>query len=268
MKTIFALIATLAIATTAHAQWVVYDPAIHTQQILDQAQNVAKYIEMIENQIQQINTLTSQLRELEQYNRAFGDPSRLLNITGVTGLLRDLRHAELGQSIEQIRRIADGSYALTYDGSGIYHSVGTTFRTPSGTEIERDEEIYRDNAAIQRTTDNYTSVADDVRDRRRVLKDQIAATTEQLQSATTDAEVQKLTGVLIGLNAALAATDKEVDQAVSLTVVQQAENKNDAERQLKARNEEQKAEFSESLRNYRQTFQPMAEPPIFPENGR
>src|SRR5690348_3230809 len=108
MKTILALITTLAFATAAHAQWVVYDPVVHTQQLLDQAQNVAKYIEMVENQIQQINTLTSQLRELEQYNRAFGDPSRLLNITGVTGLVRDLRHTELGQSIEQIRRIADG----------------------------------------------------------------------------------------------------------------------------------------------------------------
>lgn len=268
MKTILTFIAALSIATATRAQWVVYDPAVHTQQILDQAQNVAKYIEMINNQIQQISSLTSQLRELEQYNRAFGDPSRLVNITGVTGLVRDLRHTELGQSIEQIRRIVDGSHALTYDGGGIYHSVGTTFRTPSGTEVERDEELYRDNAAIQRTTDNYTSVADDVRERRRVLKDEIAVTTEELQGATTDAEVQKLTGVLVGLNAALAATDKEVDQAVNLTVVQQAENRNDAERQLKARNEEQKAEFSESLRNYRQTFQPMTEPPIFPEHNR
>lgn len=268
MKTILALIATLAIATNARAQWVVYDPTVHTQQILAQAQNIAKYVEMVNNQIEQINTLTSQLQELQKYNEAFGDPKKLLNITGVNGLVRDLRRTELGRTIEQIRRVADGVEALSYDGSGIYHSIGTTFKTPSGAEVEREKEIYRDNAAIQRTAENYTNVFDDVRERRRTLKDEIAVTTEKLQGATTDAEVQKLTGVLVGLHAALAATDKEVDQALSLTVVQEAENQNDAMRQLKARNEEQKAEFTETLRSYRQTFQPMTAPPIFPEGNR
>jgi hypothetical protein len=268
MKTILALITALMVATAARAQWVVYDPAVHTQQVLDQAQNIAKYVEMVNNQIQQINRLTAQLQELQKYNEAFGDPKKLLNITGVNGLIRDLRRTELGRTIEQIRKVADGVQALTYDGYGIYQSIGTTFKTPSGAEVEREQELYRDNAAIQRTAENYTSVFDDVRERRRILKDEIAVATEKLQGATTDAEVQKLTGVLVGLNAALAATDKEVDQAASLTVVQQAENQNDAERQLKARSEEQKAEFTETLRNYRQTFQPMTEPPVFPENRR
>lgn len=268
MKTFLIITALFFMTAAAKAQWVVYDPAVHTQQILDQAQNIAKYVEMVNNQIQQLNALTSQLQELQRYNEAFGNPAKLLNITGVNGLVRDLRKTELGQTIEQVRRIAEGADALTYDGNGLYHSVGKTFKTPSGAEVEREEKIYRDNAAIQRTTENYTNVFDDVRERRRALKDEIATTTEKLQGATTDAEVQKLTGVLVGLHAALAATDKEVDQAVSLTVVQEAENRNDTEKQLKARGEEQKAEFSETLRNYRQTFQPMTAPPLFPEDKR
>ena len=269
MKTILALIAGSLLMTTAtHAQWVVYDPTAHTQQILDQAQNLAKYVEMVNNQIEQINTLTSQLQELEKYNEAFGNPAKLLNITGVNGLVRDLRKTELGQSIQQVQNIAQGVDALTYNANGLYHSVGTKFKTPSGAEFARDEKIYRDNAAIQRTTQNYTNVFDDVRERRRVLKTEIAVTTEKLQSATTDSEVQKLTGVLIGLNAALAATDKEVDQALSLMVVQEAENRNDTEKQLKARGEEQKAEFTESLQKYRQTFQPLTAPALFPEDKR
>jgi hypothetical protein len=268
MKAILIFIGTLFITTAAKGQWVVYDPTVHTQQILDQAQNLAKYVEMVNNQIQQINTLTSQLQELEKYNEAFGNPAKLLNITGVNGLVRDLRKTELGQTIDQVQKAAEGIDALTYDANGLFHNVGKTFKTPSGTEVPREEKIYRDNAAIQRSTQNYTNVFDDVRVRRRALKEQIAATTEKLQSATTDAEVQKLTGVLIGLNSALVATDKEVDQALSLTVVQEAENRNDTEKQLKARGEEQKAEFSETLRNYRQTFQPMTAPPIFPEGKR
>ena len=269
MKAILTLLAaSLLVTTTSHGQWVVYDPTVHTQQILDQAQNIAKYVEMVNNQIQQINTLTSQLQELQKYNEAFGNPAKLLNIQGVGGLVNDLRRTELGQSIQQVQSVAQGIDALKYNANGLYHSVGTSFKTPSGAEVPRDQAIYRDNAAIQRTTQNYTNVFGDVRERRRILKSEIAVTTEKLQGATTDSEVQKLTGVLIGLNAALAASDKEVDQALSLTVVQEAENRNDAEKQLKARGEEQKAEFSETLQKYRQTFQPLTAAPHFPEAKR
>jgi uridine kinase len=107
-----------------------------------------------------------------------------------------------------------------------------------------------------------------VRERRTALKDQIAATTQKLQSATTASEVQKLTGVLIGLNGALAATDKELDYALSLSIVQEVENRNDTERQIKARTEEQKAEFTETLDNYRTTFRPLTEVSRFPEDRR
>lgn len=269
MKTIRALACSvLLVATTAQAQWVVYDPTVHTQQILDQAQNIAKYVEMINNQIEQINTLTDQLKELERYNEAFGNPAKLLEITGVNGLIRDLKKTELGQSIEEIRRVAQGVEALTYDAGGIYQSIGVTFRTPSGTEVARDATLYRDNAAIQRSTQNYTNVFGDVRERRAALKEEIAATTLKLESAPTASEVQKLTGVLIGLNAALVATDKELDQALSLSIVQETENRNDLERQAKARAEEQKAEFTETLDNYKQTFQPLTRTSLFPEGKR
>lgn len=266
MKTIQTLIlSSFCLVTAARAQWVVYDPTSHAQQIVDQAQNIAKYVEMVNNQIEQINKLTSQLQELEKYNEAFGNPAELLDINGVGGLVRDLRKTELGRSMRQIQEVAQGIDALTYNANGLYRKVEATFKTPSGAEVQRDENLYRDNAAILRTTQNYTNVFDDVRVRRRALKDEIAATTEKLQGASTASEVQKLTGVLIGLNAALAATDKEIDQALSLTLVQQVENRNDTEKQVKAHGEEQKAEFSESLHNFRQNFHPLTEPPIFPE---
>jgi uncharacterized phage infection (PIP) family protein YhgE len=269
MKRIFLLIAgALVSQATAIAQWVVYDPTVHSQQIVDQAQNIAKYVEMINNQIEQINTLTSQLQELQNYNKAFGDPAKLLDISGVKGLVRELRKGELGQSIGHVQQMARGFDAMTHNANGLYHSIGTSFRTPSGETIAREEKIYRDNAAIHRSTQNYTNVFNDVRERRRALKDEIASTTEKLQSAATASEVEKLTGVLVGLNAALAATDKEIDQALSLAIVQEAENRNNVEKQAKARGEEQKAEFTESLKNYHQTFRAVSQPAFFPEEKR
>jgi len=257
----------LLLTTSAPAQWVVYDPAVHTQQILDEAQDIAKYVQMIDNQIQQINTLTSQLNELQKYNRAFGNPAALVNIAGVDGLVSDLTKATVGQTIEQLQSNSRGTDAMTYNANGLYHNIGVTFTVSSGGQIQREEGIYRENAAVQHAVLNYTNVFDEVLKRRRTLKSDIAGTTEKLQSATTASEVQKLTGVLIGLNADLAATDKEIDQAASLAVVQDVENRNDADKQTKARTEEQQAEFSQALTNYSSTFRPMVEPPIFPDSN-
>ena len=75
--------------------------------------------------------------------------------------------------------------------------------------------------------------------------------------------MQKLTGVLIGQNAALAATDKEIDQAVDVSVEQDIENRNDAQKQATAEQEEQKAEMVESFDNYRTNFQLFTKPPMF-----
>ncbi|MCI0537823.1 MAG: hypothetical protein L0Z50_21625 [Verrucomicrobiales bacterium] len=220
---------------------------------------------MVNNQVQQINRLQSQLEQLQQYNKVFGDPSRILSVVGVNGLVNALRHTPVGRTITELQRIADGTATLTYDGNGIYEQIGVTFKTPAGKDVEREAAEYKPYEAVNRTTQNYTNVTADVLARRPTLKEQIAVTTERLQAATTASEVQKLTGVLIGLNGALSATDKELDQAVSLSLIQDIENRNNAEKQIQARREEQKAEMLETFGNYRATFQLNTQPPVFPE---
>jgi hypothetical protein len=260
-KMIFIL---MFVATYARAQWVVYDPALHTQQIMDQIQNMAQYVQMVENQVQQIQQLTAQLNELQKYNTAFGNPASLVNIPGANPLTSDLKRPVVGQSLVTIQVSSQGTEAMKFNAGGLYHSIGVTFQTPSGAEVQRQEEIYRPNAAVQKATLNYTNVYNDATQRRLALRANIAATVEKLQGAKTSSEVQKLTGVLIGLNADLADTDREVDQAASLALVQDAENRSDKDKQDKARLEEQQAEFSETLKNYRTAFKPVAEAPNFP----
>jgi len=265
--TLTIILSSLLCVTSARAQEVVYDASLHIQNIIDQAENIAKYVQMIDNQVQQINTLTSQLQELQNYNKAFGDPSKILNVLGVNGLVNDLQQTGVGQTISLLENVSQGIDALQYDANGLYHNVGQAFTTPDGNTVPRVQDGYRPFAAINKTTQNFSSVYADVMARRTTLKSQIAATTEQLQSATTASEVQKLTGVLIGQNSALAATDKELDQALGVSLVQDAENRNDRDKQDQARTEEQQAEFSESIQKYSDTVRLSAEPPSFPEDA-
>ena len=263
-KLLLTIAAAALLGTTCQAQWIVYDPVNNVQQILAQAEDIAKYVQMVENQVQQIQQLSDQLKQLEQYNKAFGDPSQILNITGVSALTADLTKTTVGKTISAIEQTSDGVAALTYDANGLYNQIGATFSTPSGNQIKRETPDYKPYEAINNATANYATVTTDVLQRRQALKNDIATTTEALQSATTASEVQKLTGVLVGLNGALASTDKEIDQAVAVSVVQDIENRNDAQKQAAAKLEEQKAEVVEAFSNYRTNFQLNAQPPMFP----
>jgi hypothetical protein len=246
----------LPLAFSARAQWIVFDPKMNAQQILDTAQQIAK-------QVEQIQMLTQQLSEFKNYESLFGDPKQVA-LSMVPALNADLLKLEPGQNLEDLLSIADGSYALTYNGSGIYATVGASFQTPKGQTIQRPADEYKPFAAIINTASNYVAVADDAATRRAAIKEQIAQTTAQLKTATTDAEVQKLQGVLSGLNSDLASTDAEVNQAVGSALVQDIQNRNDQQKQMQALTEQQNAEFTEAVSNYTAKFQLLDQPVPFP----
>ena len=167
-------------------------------------------------------------------------------------------------NLENLVANANGNIALTFNDSGIYATVGTSFQTPGGQTIQRPANQYEPFAAIINTASNYVTVADNAAQRRATIKDEIAQTTQQLQNATTDAEVQKLHGVLTSLNGDLASTDDEVNQAASSAMVQDIQNRNDQQKQIQALTEQQNAEFEESVSNYTAKFQLLDAPTAFP----
>ena len=254
----------LAAALPSRAQWTVYDPAVHTQTIMNGVQEIAKFVEVINNQVQQINTLTDQLNEFKHYQSLFGDPKAVVVAT-VAPLVSDLRRSELGTSMGAIMDTADGAEALVYNAGGLYHSIGETFKTPKGVSVNRSADQYRQFAVINDTTANYQTVSTNSAKRRVELKEQIAATITALKNATTDAEVQKLSAVLTGLSADLQSTQQETSEALATALVQDIENRNDERKQLRALKDQQGAAFSEALDNYGKTFRILDAPTTFPK---
>jgi membrane-associated HD superfamily phosphohydrolase len=236
---------------------------VNIEQILSEAENLAEYAIMIDNEVEQIQTLGDQLSEFKNYENLFGNPSQVA-LPMVSALDSDLQNIEPGQNLENLVANADGNYALTYNDSGIYATVGASFQTPGGQTIQRPADQYKPFAAINNAANNYVTVADNAGQRRATIKDQIAQTTQQLQDATTDAEVQKLHGVLTSLNSDLASTDDEVNQAAASAMVQDIQNRNDQQKQVQALTEQQNAAFQEAVSNYTAKFQLLDEPTVFP----
>jgi len=264
MKKLIAIIAVaVPLAFSARAQWIVYDPTMNVQQILDQAENIAKYVQMIDNQVQQIQTLSDQLSEFKNYENLFGNPAQVA-LSMVPALDSDLQSLEPGLNLENLVAAANGTSALTFNDDGIYATVGVSFQTPGGQTIQRPADQYKPFAAVINSASNYVSVADNAAQRRAAIKDQIAQTTEQLQNATTDAQVQKLHAVLTSLNGDLASTDDELNQAADSALVQDIQNRNDQQKQIQALTEQQNAEFEEAISNYTAKFQLLDAPTTFP----
>ena len=259
---ITALIA-LPLAFSARAQWIVYDPTVNAEQIISEAENIAQFVQMVDNQVQQIQTLGDQLSEFKNYESLFGNPSQVV-LSMVPSLNSDLQSLEPGLNLENLVASADGNIALSYNDGGIYATVGTSFQTPGGQTIQRPADQYKPFAAVINSASNYVAVADNAAKRRAAIKDQIAQTTQQLQNATTDAEVQKLHGVLTSLNSDLASTDDELNQAADSAMVQDIQNRNDEQKQQQALMEQKNAEFHEAISNYTATFQLLNAPSTFP----
>jgi len=262
-KLISIALISLPLAFRAQAQWVVFDPTAQMQEIIDTAQQIAQFVTMVENQVTQIETLANQLSEFKHYEDLFGNPASV-RLPTISGLNTDLLRTEVGRNLDDLLAIADGNYALTYNGSGIFQTVGQTFETPGGQTITRPAEVYKPYAAVSRAADNYSTVAKDAATRRAAIKNRIAQTAAQLQSATTDAEVQKLQGVLTGLSADLNSTDAEVNQALASTLVQDIQNRNDERKQQQALAERHNAEFHEAIGNCAATFPLLTDPVVFP----
>ena len=264
MKKFIALtLIAVSLAFSARAQWIVYDPTSNIQQILDEAENLAEYVDMVDNQVQQIETLDNQLSQFENYENLFGNPSQV-SLPMLSTVEGDLQNLEPGINLENLVSSADGNYALTYNDNGIYATVGSTFQTPGGQTVPRPADQYKKFAAINDTANNFVTVADNADQRRQSIKDHIAQTMQQLQSASSDAEVQKLHAVLTSLNGDLASTDDEVNQAVGSAMVQDIQNRNDQQKQQQALQEQQDAEFHEAVNNYATKFQLLNEPTVFP----
>ena len=113
---------------------------------------------MVNNQIKQIKTMTQELQQVTAYVKAFGDPSKLLNIVGANQLIGSLHQTGVGQTLTQLQRSANGIQALQYNGNGLYQSLGQTFTTPDGTQVPRLEDLYRKYGAIQDDSRNFQSV--------------------------------------------------------------------------------------------------------------
>lgn len=245
----------------AIAEMVVTDPT--TQAILQQqtaaeatqhSENITKWVESIEKLNTQINQYDQQIQQLNQLKTFVGDPAQAASLIGLDKLTSSLGQTSVGQTLQTLASSADGNASLNETFNGLYQAIPNT--TASGTTVTRNSELYKSNSAVEKNRENLEKVYADTDGRIQELRKDLAETAEQMKNAKDQAEVQKL-------QAKMQATQAEIDtlleqrrDAADQLIAQDISNRNQVEKEAKAKAEDSYAEMSSYNKNMTKAMQP------------
>jgi hypothetical protein len=222
--------------------YIVHDP-IHTvlnilQQVIGQvrqelqhAEDLAKYADMIQKQVQQIQQLTTLINQNVEQLRRIGDPNTYVNMLGLDTLFNEMSRIKngVGTTMAEFQQTADGVAALKETANGLYQDVS---KLPDrfGKTVQYDINSFKKFGAVQ---DMYKSFNTEVEQANRslaVLQQEKQNALQQLNSAGSLIEVQKLTGKLHAIESGIQDTTTRINMAAQKTLVQHAANQNDEAR--------------------------------------
>jgi len=242
----------LLISGSAFAQWIVNDPVNTAVNTVIQGNQVAQHAEVLRQWAQQIDRLNQQIRQMQDQlaevrhmREVLGDPSA----AGTGIVLRELGADELGRAYGDtttaLRRLVDSAESLRRTMDDIFTPLDD--RTALGRPFVRQTAPYRRYAAVEQMAANLEQVQTEAGARRTALQRDLAGTMEQLKTAGTQSEVDKLQGKINALNGQLAVVDGQQRSAEGQLQAQQILNENQAAKERQDLLEKQIAEERETL---------------------
>jgi DNA-binding ferritin-like protein len=241
LKTILIFSILTALASVGKA-YTVHDP-IHTvlnilQQVVGQvkqelqhAEDIAKYAEMIQKQVQQIQQLTTMINQNVEQLRRIGDPNTYINMLGLDTLLNEMSRLKqgLGATMADFQQTVDGIAALKETTNGLYQDIS---KMPDrfGKAVQYDANSFKRFGTVQDMYKSFDSEVEQTNHSLTILQQEKQSTLQQLNSAGSLIEVQKLTGKLHSIESAIQDIINRTNIAAQKVLVQYAANQNDQAR--------------------------------------
>ena len=240
LKLIHILTLILGSLQVARAQWIVNDPTLLAQMVLN------TYVSH-----QQLDTARLLVTQL-------GDAAAITHIPGADSILQSLGGRTAGGTLGDLQKVCTGQGVLRADANGFYRPIGDTVVAPDGTTIQRRVQPYRKFEAAHLAAANYAAVLSETQTRRDAVLQGIRATNEAVSRAATIAEAQKLAVVATMQLAALSAIDGERSAALGNVLVQCFDNKTDDAKQEQARLDDRSLEFKVASKKFTRFLTPVS----------
>ena len=225
---------------------VVHDP-IHTvlnvaQQVYGQirqeaqhAEDLTKYTTMIQKQLEQINQLTNLVNQNVEQLRRFGNPDTYINMLGLDDLLEEVNKVKtgIGKTVADFTETANGIAALKYTGQGLYQDL-TELPDKFGQKVQYETGSFKKFGMVQDMNDDYNTQLSAVNQSFNRLEDEIRNTAQQINSAGSLVETEKLKAKLQAVQGTLDSNMHRASLAALKVLVQSEMNRNDQARAQQA----------------------------------
>jgi uncharacterized phage infection (PIP) family protein YhgE len=201
------------------------------EQELQHAEDITKYTTMIQKQVEQINQLTNIISQDIEQLRRFGNPDTYVNMLGLNELFAEVNNLRsgVGKTVSDFSSVANGIAALKYTGQGLYQDL-STLPDRFGQSMSYNTQSFKKYGVLQDMNDDYNRQLSDVNRSFNQLENDLRDTAEQLNSAGTLVETQKLQSKLQALQGALESNLNRASLAALKVLVQSEVNRNDQAR--------------------------------------
>lgn len=190
--------------------------------------DLAEQIFQGKRQLEQLQGLYSQIKQAETHLKRLGDP-RKVTLETLKDALRFLQGVNLSRTYEDLVKDLQGDELFARSGSPVTTEVERSIRIDGQEVAETDTSVFRSEVASHRANEHYREVRDAALAERPRIKAEMNRTLQQLQSASTTSEIQKLNIVTRSLESQLAANDREIGFATSGVVATYLRNQNEKE---------------------------------------
>jgi septal ring factor EnvC (AmiA/AmiB activator) len=235
---------------SAHAMISVYD-AINTaenvvQQVVDRvvqaaqhAEDMAKYVQMIENQTQQIAQLTTMISQNVQALERLGNPATYVNMLSLNTIVADIQRTMngVGTSVAGFQQTANGFMALKNTANGLYQDL-SQLKDQFGNPIQFQSNNFTKFAMVQNMYQSFNTEMTQANQALAGLLQQKQQILQQLNSASSLIETEKLKSQLQAVEANINNATARLNMYSQKIVVQHAANQNDAARVQEAQREQ------------------------------
>ncbi len=177
--------------------------AFKIQDVAQHAKTMSEWKRNYEAVTKQLDTMGNQLDAQLDVKNWIGNPIDVelpsIEILSVEDFLDELKH---GVSWEIVIEEADGTDSLEETHGGMFVEVEAT--TVTGKEVAVTDAELKKYAVVDRQYSNYVDASETIDERLAELQENQALTLEELEDATTDSEVQKLSTIVNAQNGQIA----------------------------------------------------------------
>jgi hypothetical protein len=240
------LILLWSVGSAGRASTVVHDP-IHTvlnvaQQLYGQirqeaqhAEDITKYTTMIQKQLEQINQLTTLVNQDVEQLRRFGNPDTYVNMLGLDDLFEEVNQVKtgVGKTVAEFTETANGIAALKNTGQGLYQDL-SDLPDKFGQKVQYQAGSFKKFGMVQDMNDDYNTQLAAVNQSFKRLEEEVRNTTQQIDTAGSLVETEKLKAKLQAVQGTLDTNMHRASLAAFKVLVQSEVNRNDQARAQEA----------------------------------